>query len=80
MVEMYQSMSSLLADLDDSPDWQGNIHYNLACCYSLARQKEKAIRELAEALKLNPALTEWSQQDPDFDPIRAEPGYQELYQ
>ena len=80
VVEMYQSMSSLLADLDDSPDWQGNIHYNLACCYSLARQKEKAIRELAKALKLNPALTEWSQQDPDFDPIRAEPGYQELYQ
>ena len=79
VVEMYQNMSSLLTELDDSPDWQGNIRYNLACSYSLARENEKAIRELGKALKLNPSLTEWSRQDPDFDPIRGEPGYQELY-
>ncbi len=79
VAEMYQNMSGLLIDLDHSPDWQGNIRYNLACSYSLARQREKAIRELGEALKLNPFLIEWSQQDPDFDPIRGEPGYEELY-
>jgi tetratricopeptide (TPR) repeat protein len=79
VVEMYQDMSGLLADLDDSPDWQGSIHYNLACSYSLAKQREKAIYELGKALKLNPSLTEWSRQDPDFDPIRGELGYQELY-
>ncbi len=79
VVEMYQNMTGLLTELDDSPDWQGNIRYNLACSYSLARENEKAIRELGEALKLNPSLTEWSRQDPDFDPIRGEPGYQELY-
>jgi tetratricopeptide (TPR) repeat protein len=77
--EMYREMTSLLSDLDDSPDWQGTIRYNLACSFSLLGQKEKAINELREALKMNPALTEWSKQDPDFEPIRGESGYKALY-
>jgi tetratricopeptide (TPR) repeat protein len=80
MVEMYQAMTDLLADLDNSPDWQGTIRYNLACSYSLAGETEKAISELGEALKMNPALVEWSQQDPDFEPIRDEAGYKALYE
>lgn len=79
VVEMYQTMTGLLADLDDSPDWQGTIRYNLACSYSLAGETEKAISELGEALKMNPALIEWSQQDPDFEPIREKTGYKALY-
>lgn len=79
VVKMYQTMTGLLSDLDDSPDWQGTIRYNLACSYSLAGDTEKAIRELGEALKMNPALVEWSQQDPDFEPIREDAGYKALY-
>ena len=78
--EMYQKMTGLLSDLDDSPDWQGTIRYNLACSYSLVGEKEKAISELGEALKMNPALTDWSKQDPDFEPIREEAGYKALYE
>lgn len=77
--EMYQEMTRRLTDLDDSPDWQGTIHYNNACSFSLMGDKETAISELREALKLNPALSEWSRQDPDFEPIREEAGYKELY-
>jgi tetratricopeptide (TPR) repeat protein len=80
VVELYQAMTDLLSDLDDSPDWQGTTRYNLACSYSLAGEKEKAISELDEALKLNPTLVEWSQQDPDFEPIREEVGYKALYE
>jgi tetratricopeptide (TPR) repeat protein len=80
VVKMYQTMTDLLADLDDSPDWQGTIRYNLACSYSLAGETEKAISELGEALKMNPALIEWSQQDPDFETIREEAGYKALYE
>ena len=80
VVEMYQTMTSLLSDLDDNPDWQGTIRYNLACSYSLAGDTEKAITELSEALKLNPTLKEWSQQDPDFKPIREEAKYMALYE
>ena len=78
--EMYQEMTRQLTRLDDGPDWQGTIRYNNACSFSLLGDKELAINELREALKLNPGLTEWSRQDPDFEPIRGEAGYQALYE
>jgi hypothetical protein len=78
--EMYREMTSQLTSLDDSPDWQGTIRYNNACSLSLLGEKETAIEELREALRLNPGLTEWSRQDPDFEPIRSEAGYKALYE
>lgn len=78
--EMYQEMTGQLASLDQSPEWQGTIRYNNACSFSLLGDKEKAIRELREALKLRPDLTEWSKQDPDFEPIRGEAGYKAIYE
>jgi len=78
--EMYQEMTSQVTSLDDGPDWQGTIRYNNACSLSLLGEKEAAISELREALKLNPGLTEWSRQDSDFEPIRGEAGYQALYE
>ena len=78
--EMYQAMTSQLISLDDGPAWQGTIRYNNACSFSLLGDKETAINELREALQLNPGLTEWSKQDPDFEPIRGEAGYKALYE
>ncbi|HEX6034911.1 MAG TPA: ClbS/DfsB family four-helix bundle protein [Anaerolineales bacterium] len=78
--EMYQEMTRQLTRLDDSPNWQGIIRYNNACSFSLLGDKETAINELGEALKLNPSLAEWSRQDPDFEPIRGEAGYKALYE
>ena len=77
--EMYQEMTGQLTVLDESPDWQGTIRYNNACSFSLLGDKEMAISELREALKLNPGLTEWSKEDPDFEPIRNEAGYKAIY-
>jgi len=77
--EIYQEMTGALTILDDSPEWRGAIRYNNACSFSLLGDKEKAISELREALKLTPSLTEWSQQDPDFEPIREEAGYKAIY-
>lgn len=78
--ELYQEMTGQLSRLDNSPDWQGTIRYNNACSFSLLGNKETAISELREALKLNPGLKEWSQQDPDFEPIRGEAGYKAIYE
>lgn len=77
--EMYRELNRQLVTLDDSPDWQGTIRYNNACSFSLLGDKETAINELREALKLNPGLTEWSKQDSDFEPIREEAEYKALY-
>ena len=78
--EMYQETTQQLISLDDGPAWQGTIRYNNACSFSLLGDKETAINELREALKLNPGLTEWSRQDSDFEPIRGEAGYKALYE
>ena len=73
-------MSRSMACLDDGPDWQGAVKYNLACHYSLLGATAEAIRELQESLALNPGLTDWSKIDPDLDGIRGEPGYQAIYE
>ena len=78
--KMYQEMTAELIHLDDSPAWQGTIRYNNACSFSLLGDKDQAIHELREALKLNPDLTDWSKQDPDFEPIRNDVGYRALYE
>jgi tetratricopeptide (TPR) repeat protein len=77
--ELTGMLGKPLAALDDSPTWAGTVHYNVACSYSIMGNKEKAIKELGEALALVPSLIEWSQQDSDLDPIREEEGYKALY-
>jgi hypothetical protein len=58
---------------------QGDARYNLACFYALTGDASAALTMLAEALRLNPQLTAWSRQDPDFASLRAVPAYQALY-
>jgi hypothetical protein len=53
--------------------------YNLACFYALTGSNAKALDLLGESLRLNPRLTEWSKQDPDFAALRDDPAYQALY-
>ena len=77
--QIQETAAELLASLDDSPNWLGVTIYNLACHYALSGEREKAIAKLGEALQLNPDLTEWSKQDPDFASIREEPTYRSLY-
>jgi tetratricopeptide (TPR) repeat protein len=77
--QIQETAAELLASLDDSPGWRGVTIYNLACHYALSGEREKAVEKLGEALQLNPDLTEWSKQDPDFASIREEPAYRSLY-
>jgi hypothetical protein len=71
-------IDQLLAVHDDA-EWQGTAHYNLACIYAVLGKTEPAIARLAEALRLNPGLTEWSKEDPDLDSLRDDPAFQALY-
>jgi len=75
-----EQVTEHLSPLDEDPTWHGSLRYNLACHYALTGQAERAISELRDALELNPDLTEWSQQDPDFASIRESPAYQAAYQ
>ena len=77
--QMQEEAAALLAGLDTGEGWQGVVRYNLACHYALTGDKERAIVLLADALRRNPGLREWSQQDTDLASLRDEPAYQALY-
>jgi len=52
-----------------------SLLYNLACAESLSGRTAEAIEHLRAALPGNPKYQERAKVDPDFDPIRHEPGF-----
>jgi hypothetical protein len=54
------------------------VLYNVACCESLAGRTADAIGHLRLAIDGWEGCRELARQDPDFDPIRAEPAFAEL--
>jgi hypothetical protein len=54
------------------------LHYQVACCESLAGRKAEAIEHLRQAIDRWEGCGEMAQQDSDFDPIRGEPEFEEL--
>jgi tetratricopeptide (TPR) repeat protein len=79
-ISLHEKSASLTKDLSDDPEWVAVVKYNLACCHALSGQPQKAIDGLRESLKLNPDLTEWSKEDPDFSSIREYHDYKMLYE
>ena len=54
------------------------LHYNLACYWSLARNRRRALQHLAHALEIDGNFREMVVAEPDFDPIRNDPLFQTL--
>jgi hypothetical protein len=61
-----EGVTPLLLNVDPSPEWQGVVHYNLACHYALSGLPEPALKSLKTSLDQNPSLREWSRRDPDL--------------
>lgn len=81
LIEIFgDNYTKMLRKLDSSDNWQGLIDYNYACLMSLSGEHSRAIKSLKKALELNPQLVEWSQQDPDLNPIRDLDDYRALYE
>ena len=57
---------------------QAIVYYNLACYWSLARNKRNALDYLHRALELDGDFRYLLEQEHDFDPIRNDPGFQAL--
>lgn len=49
------------------------IHYNLACYWSLARDRRQALRCLSRALSIDGNFRDFIEGEPDFDPLRNDP-------
>lgn len=54
------------------------ICYNLACYWSLAKNKRQALVYLSRAIDLKDDYRAMVADESDFDPIRADPGFQAL--
>jgi adenylate cyclase len=54
------------------------VYYNLACFYVRAGEIEKALECLERRIEGGALPREWIDNDPDFDPIRADPRFQAL--
>src|SRR3954465_11436201 len=59
------------------PQYAGLL-YNLACCESLAGRTVDALDHLGRAIDCSEQSRSYAKDDPDFDPIRDEPGFKEL--
>lgn len=51
------------------------VHYNLACYWSLARNKHLALEHLAQAVEMNASFREHAQEESDFDFVRDDPRF-----
>ncbi|HTQ40660.1 MAG TPA: tetratricopeptide repeat protein [Pirellulales bacterium] len=52
------------------------VNYNLACYWSLARNKRQSLAYLSQALSLDSTFRTLVETEHDFDPLRADPDFQ----
>ena len=63
--------------IEARPD-QPYLHYNVACCESLAGRTAHAIEHLQRAIDMWEGCRDMANEDTDFDPIRDEPAFRNL--
>ncbi len=72
------AIESLEQTLIVEPD-EPLLRYNLACYLSLAGQKRRALRQLSQALAIDPTYRKLAENESDFDPLRADPEFKSLF-
>jgi mannose-6-phosphate isomerase-like protein (cupin superfamily) len=55
-----------------------DLFYNVACCESLAGEKDQAIAHLRRAIELSERTRQFLEGDSDLDPIRQDPAFKEV--
>ncbi|HZZ29899.1 MAG TPA: tetratricopeptide repeat protein [Pirellulales bacterium] len=71
------AIESLEEALDVEPG-SALVNYNLACYWSLARNKRQSLAYLSQALSLDASFRNLVDDERDFDPMRADPDFQAL--
>jgi tetratricopeptide (TPR) repeat protein len=72
-----EARERLLDALDRYEDRE-SVLYNLACAEAQLGRVDAAFRHLGEAFGLRPAFAEHAGDDPDLEPLRADPRFGEL--
>jgi tetratricopeptide (TPR) repeat protein len=63
--------------LKEHPEY-ATVHYNVACCESLAGRKDEAIEYLRHAIEGDERFRSYAEGDSDFDAVRDEPEFKKL--
>ncbi len=71
------AIQSLEEAIEFAPD-EAILHYNLACYWSLCKNKQFAIQFLSQAFELDGHYRELAAEEADFDTIREDPEFQML--
>jgi tetratricopeptide (TPR) repeat protein len=56
------------------------LHYNLACYWSLAGDKERTLQYLSQSLGMDPRYRQLVADESDFDPFREDPDFRRICQ
>lgn len=75
--EHQKAKEVLLKGLDHYEDKAG-ILYNIACAEAMLGEADEALGHLREAIEKHPQYAESAREDPDFEPIRSDPRFEEL--
>lgn len=65
-------------DTDPDPSTAALLEYNLACYWSLAGRKDRALSSLARAFAMDAHYRDLVGSEPDFDPLRSDPDFRDL--
>jgi tetratricopeptide (TPR) repeat protein len=57
---------------------QAYLHYNVACCESLAGRRGPAIEHLRQSIRMWDGCRDLAKEDSDFDSIRDDPAFEDL--
>jgi quercetin dioxygenase-like cupin family protein len=78
--DYYRAIDLLQPLVEQHPEYPG-LTYNLACAESLAGRHDDALAHLRQALEAEAedSLRELARNDSDFDPIREDPRFAELF-
>ena len=71
------AIRSLERILDSDPT-EALVHYNLACYWSLAGDKHRAMQYLSRSLTIDPEYCRLIDEEHDFDPLRSDPDFRAL--
>jgi tetratricopeptide (TPR) repeat protein len=72
--QLAKAIESLERALAVDPS-EGVLHYNLACYWSLARNRTLALRYLARALEIDSNFRDLIGDEADFNPLRHDPDF-----
>lgn len=72
-----RAITALEEAIDIEPG-EAVLHYNLACYWSLAQDPREALRYLANALEIDGNFRDFVPDEPDFDPLRHNPKFQNI--